>query len=134
MRSLLLTALLCFCVGAYAANWKKIWENSSGISENYIDLDNIENVKNRSIIFNVKLLQDNLEEETDYGALSSVQDFKISCRTKKYKPYGELIFYEQQMGQGKILSRFTFSLPFANAFCEDCFSYVLIKNVCNLAN
>ena len=132
MRSLLLTALLCFCVGAYAANWKKIWENSRG-DEHYIDLDSIENVKNRSIIFNIKLLQDYLEEQNDYGALSSVQDTKINCRTKKYKSYGELIFYEQQMGQGKILDRFP-SIPFENASYEGSLSDVLIKYVCNLAN
>ena len=38
MKKLLLTALLCFCVSAYAFNWKLVGTNTKEISENLREL------------------------------------------------------------------------------------------------
>ena len=133
MKKLLLTALLCFCVNAYAANWKKFWEDPSGTYEKYIDLDNIENVKNRSIIFNTKVLEDNLEK-SDAGVLSAISGYKINCRTKEYAHYGRTIFYDQQMGQGKIITRTDGrTSPFKAPGKGDDFFHTLVTFVCDLA-
>tara|TARA_Y100001963_G_C6399329_1_gene273337 strand:+ start:93 stop:494 length:402 start_codon:yes stop_codon:yes gene_type:complete len=132
MKKLLLTSLLCFCVSAYAANWKKIWENQNG-DEMYIDLDNIENVKNRSIIFNIKKLSDFLEA-SGRGTLSLISGYKINCRTKQYAHYGEEIAYDQQMGQGKIIDRHNSGVSsFQDSGREGDFHHTLVKYVCDRA-
>ena len=133
MKNFLLIALLCFCVNAYAANWKKFWENYEGTSEKYIDLDNIENVKNRSIIFNTKVISDYLEK-TNQGVLSVISGYKINCRTKQLAGYGRTIFYDQQMGQGKIITRTSGrTWPFKDPGKEGDFDHTLVKYVCDLA-
>ena len=40
MKKLLLTALLCFCLNAYAFDWKKVIVDRSGDSY-YVDVDNL---------------------------------------------------------------------------------------------
>ena len=95
LKKLLLTALLCFFVSAYAVNWKKVIVDRSGDSY-YVDVDNL---KKRNGLLYYSRLEDYLEPKN--GDYSFIRKFKVDCSD------GERIwlsdtFYDQPMGKGKI--------------------------------
>ena len=56
MKKLLLTALLCFCVNAYAFKWKKVIVDGSGDSYS-VEVDNL---KKQNGLLYYSRLEDNL--------------------------------------------------------------------------
>ena len=94
MKKLLLTALLCFCVSAYAADWEKYHENERAFF--YIDKSDIK--KNKGFTYYTDL-QSNFEP--DGRMYSVITKNKTNCRdgTVMLKATG----YSQPMGKGKVL-------------------------------
>ena len=102
MKKLLLTALLCFCVNAYAFNWEKVFENRSGVSF-YVDVD-VDNIKKRDGFVYYWQLNDFLEPITgSLGIVNSViEKYKVNCVEEKQTLLNGT-FYSQSMGRGKII-------------------------------
>ena len=114
MKKLLLTALLCFCVNAYAnddkkepiisedvlkrlrdvtgskpkapANWKYVYEDRYSGNEFYIDIDSIKNVKNRNIMFEYTILEDYLDRgASSHVLIRNIGQLSVITKKKRVK-------------------------------------------------
>ena len=101
MKKLLLTALLCFCVNAYAVEWEKAHENISG-DIYYVDVDNIR--RHNGFVY-YWLLTDYLEPSFR-GNYSHIDKYKVDCVEEK-KTRLSRTFYSQPMGKGRITDEIT---------------------------
>ena len=100
MKKLLLTTLLCFCVSAYAFNWKKLFESSDG-SSFYIDIDSIKKI-NQTVYY--WQLLDMIEPIDNVN--SQTNKYKVDCVEEKQTTLS-LTHYSQPMGKGNILGEST---------------------------
>ena len=98
MKKLLLTALLCFCVNAYAFNWKKVGESTKGNSH-YVDVDNMK--KHNGFLYYWSL--GDWLEPNSVGTYSHINKFKVDCGEEK-QTWLSATFYSQNMGKGRITS------------------------------
>ena len=100
MKKLLLTALLCFCVNAYAVNWKLITKKSNGVSL-YADVDNIK--KHNGLVY-FWFLADDLVSFKIGGdnAYSLILKYKANCGEGKLTQMSATA-YSQAMGKGRIV-------------------------------
>ena len=124
MKKLLLTALLCFCVNAYAFNWKKVGESLIG-DNYYVDVSNIK--KHNGLIYYWELV-DYLDP--NLGANSSIGKYKANCGEEKLT-WLNVTYYSQSMGRGKIITESTpenIQYPKPNSV-----GYVVMKFACKNA-
>ena len=124
MNKLLLTTLLCFCVNAYAVNWKKVIVDRSGDSY-YVDIDNL---KKRNGLLYYSRLEDYLEPKN--GDYSFIRKFKVDCSNGK-RIWLSDTFYNRPMGKGKITREINpeeISYPKPNSI-----GYVVMRFSCDYA-
>ena len=101
MKKLLLTALLCFCVNAYAVNWKLVTTVKDG-SSFFVDVDNIK--KHNGLVYYWELV--NYLKPLSGGTNSSINKWKVDCVGEKLT-WLNATFYSQSMGKGRILDEGT---------------------------
>ena len=124
MKKLLLTALLCFCLNAYAFDWKKVIVDRSGDSY-YVDVDNL---KKQNGFLYYSRLEDYLEPKN--GDYSFIRKFKANCSEGK-RIWLSDTFYDQPMGKGKITGEINpkeISYPKPNSI-----GYVVMRFACDYA-
>ena len=97
MKKLLLTSLLCFCVSAYAVNWKKVTEGFNHGHSYYVDIDNIK--KHNGLVYYWELV-DYLEPIGNVN--STIYKWKVDCGEEKLTWLSETT-YSQSMGKGRIV-------------------------------
>ena len=94
MKNLLLISLLCFCVNAYAFNWKKV---SKSEDEDFIYVDT-KSIKEQNGLVHYWELIDSLEPAL--GANSAISKYKVDCGKEKVT-YLTDTYYSQSMGKEK---------------------------------
>ena len=122
MKKLLLTALLCFCLNAYAFNWKKVIVDRSGDSY-YVDVDNL---KKRNGLLYYSRLEDYLEPKN--GDYSFIRKFKVDCSDGK-RIWISDTYYSRPMGKGKIIKKRTSNKTLFPR--PDTIEYITMKYACN---
>ena len=124
MKKLLLTYLLCFCLNAYAFNWKKVIVDRSGDSY-YVDVDNL---KKRNGLLYYSRLEDYREPKN--GDYSFIRKFKVDCLDGK-RIWLSDTYYSRPMGKGKITGEIypkEISYPKPNSI-----GYVVMRFACDYA-
>ena len=99
MKKLLLTALLCFCVNAYAFNWKKVAEDDLG--NFYVDVDNIK--KHNGLVYYWDLIDVLEPVKLPAGnANSTINKHKVNCVEEKTTRLNTT-WYSLSTGKGRII-------------------------------
>ena len=82
MKKLILTALLCFCISAYAFNWKKVYEDTEGAIY-YVDVDSLK--KRNGFVYYWQLVDypEPVRADDSRVVSSSIDKFKVDCEIEK---------------------------------------------------
>tara|TARA_A200000113_G_scaffold224825_1_gene243739 strand:- start:2247 stop:2669 length:423 start_codon:yes stop_codon:yes gene_type:complete len=135
MKKLLLTALLCFCVNAYAFNWVETATSYDGSRTTYADTSSIKKVGDLIYVWE---LQDYLEPKTmlDGRTISSmVTKKKVGCDELKAMA---IVYegYSSNMGRGTLVDSFSSKQASGETWVHhkpETMGEVFVKFVCNLA-
>ena len=103
VKKLILAALLCFCINAYAFNWVEVIDVRKGLDRIYIDFKSIKK-RNKFVHFWQLSAYGVIEGPTQ----STITRVKVTCSDKKQT---HLVFqrsYKQPMSRGRILNSHDF--------------------------
>ena len=127
MKKLLLTALLCFCVNAFAFNWVEVIDVRKGLDRIYVDSKSIKK-RNKFVHFWQLSAYGFIEGPTP----STITRMKVNCSNKQQR---HLVFqrsYKKPMSRGRILNSHNF-LSEGFYFIPPKIKPAVVKFVCDRA-
>ena len=103
MKKLILAALLCFCINAYAFNWVEVIDVRKGLDRIYVDSKSIKK-RNKFVHFWQLSAHGFIEGSTQ----STITRMKVNCSDEKQT---HLVFqksYKRPISRGRILNSHNF--------------------------